>query len=478
MNEQLNQSPQRLMPDMRDVDMSVYYNPNQLNVTEDTIVAENIEPQFAAPEIGSMLIKGSVTESGKQIYRQDNGRFMSKDRVAEIGAKATNLPAEQVTLASPKALANPVLVNTNQEFLPPVAPRGLLEAPRTPKAPLIKRNFEAPTSAESMVVGSYVNQEGKPILEANELFKEVERMRLAGDRERFDLATEALWASARQVAITSGDDTNWTIANQFIGRKKSQFDQATSADLSSEDLEALNQLDSTLALTQEDLDALELLDNETLANTPKRTLKERALLAVAATQNAITSGAGKLYERIMVKNNGEARNKKVMAVAALGVVALGAAVAYRLNYEPKHINLASGDENALGNPRSGSGVGVPSGNLRGIGGGVPATELVPEGLPVPNSATNLATTEAAPTVLPQIVEMPSMPSGSTFTISEAWKPGNPTAWSWAESQGIPSNNVDNFLSEVMGAEWQEQARNMQIGDSLSATAEQIAKFKP
>jgi len=71
----------------------------------------------------------------------------------------------------------------------------------------------------------------------------------------------------------------------------------------------------------------------------------------------------------------------------------------------------------------------------------------------------------------------SLPPASTFTVTEAWQPGSPTAWSWAQSQGIPESNVPGFLSEVMGADWQEQARQMQIGDSLSATAEQIAKYK-
>jgi hypothetical protein len=66
---------------------------------------------------------------------------------------------------------------------------------------------------------------------------------------------------------------------------------------------------------------------------------------------------------------------------------------------------------------------------------------------------------------------------NTFVVEKPWSVGNPTAWSWAESQGIPKQNVSGFLREIMGANWQEQARGMNVGDSISATAEQIAKYK-
>lgn len=83
----------------------------------------------------------------------------------------------------------------------------------------------------------------------------------------------------------------------------------------------------------------------------------------------------------------------------------------------------------------------------------------------------------------QVANMPSpnAPSvdmdPSTFTIADAWEQGDPTAWSWAQSQGIPENKIPSFLNEVMGSDWAEQARNMKIGDSIIATPEQIAKYR-
>jgi hypothetical protein len=78
---------------------------------------------------------------------------------------------------------------------------------------------------------------------------------------------------------------------------------------------------------------------------------------------------------------------------------------------------------------------------------------------------------------PSTVNVVAEQLSNTFVVEKPWSVGNPTAWSWAESQGIPKQNVSGFLREIMGANWQEQARGMNVGDSISATAEQIAKYK-
>ncbi len=64
----------------------------------------------------------------------------------------------------------------------------------------------------------------------------------------------------------------------------------------------------------------------------------------------------------------------------------------------------------------------------------------------------------------------------TFTVMEEWKDGDPAPYSWAIGQGVPKNRVGDFLTEVMGEDWSEKSRNLQVGQSVSATKEQIAKY--
>jgi hypothetical protein len=69
-----------------------------------------------------------------------------------------------------------------------------------------------------------------------------------------------------------------------------------------------------------------------------------------------------------------------------------------------------------------------------------------------------------------------VPEISTFSVDTAWTEGSPTAWSWAQDLGIPEQRIPEFLTEVMGEDWAEQARQMQIGDSINADKETIAKY--
>jgi hypothetical protein len=73
---------------------------------------------------------------------------------------------------------------------------------------------------------------------------------------------------------------------------------------------------------------------------------------------------------------------------------------------------------------------------------------------------------------------PPAPEVATFTPVDAhWDPGDPTAWSWAQSQGIPEANIDDFLHEVMGSDWAREAQQMQYGDTISAPIDIINKYK-
>lgn len=192
-----------------------------------------------------------------------------------------------------------------------------------------------------------------------------------------------------------------------------------------------------------------------------------SVYGIGAIGNALSKG----YEKLLYKNveTGEKRNKRVVAALGIGVVAAGALVyayANRKGYDGP--NLAGADSNAAGRPNT-NGVG----ELPMMGGGTAPEAVVPvggTGVRVPESA--LADV-AASVPGAEVIDAPV----STFSINEAWQPGSPTAWSWAESQGIPQNNIPAFLGEVMGPDWSEEARSMQVGDTLSATAEQIARFK-
>jgi hypothetical protein len=175
--------------------------------------------------------------------------------------------------------------------------------------------------------------------------------------------------------------------------------------------------------------------------------------------------------RAQSREHKEGRKNALIVAGVLGAAAIYELLKYKLTGSWNPVRNWGGASEHLGakhgstledRPRS-TGDNLPRGN--NPRGNAPSNHLperprgnTPDGLPTPG-----ANGESGGKVV--------------FTVMEKYHDGAPTPWSWAESQGIPSNKVPGFLNEVMGPDWREAARGMQIGDSVSATAEQIAKYK-
>jgi|GEM_PF-3088402 len=201
---------------------------------------------------------------------------------------------------------------------------------------------------------------------------------------------------------------------------------------------------------------------------PKRTLRERIKNALfTATPASLIDSFN--YRR---QQAGEApvSRKRLFALGGLTLAAVGVYAAHKAGMFDHAIdnmnNLWEGNKPA--STPSQDTLANAADALGGAGSKAPTASAVTEAI---NG------TVPKPSTVNAVAEQLNNSSVNTFVVEKPWAVGNPTAWSWAESQGIPKQNVSGFLREIMGANWQEQARGMNVGDSISATAEQIAKFK-
>lgn len=201
---------------------------------------------------------------------------------------------------------------------------------------------------------------------------------------------------------------------------------------------------------------------------PKRTLRERIKNALFNTTPASLIDSFN-YRR---QQAGEApvSRKRLFALGGLTLAAVGVYAAHKAGMFDHAIdnmnNLWEGNKPA--STPSQDTLANAADALGGAGSKAPTASAVTEAI---NG------TVPKPSTVNAVAEQLNNSSVNTFVVEKPWAVGNPTAWSWAESQGIPKQNVSGFLREIMGANWQEQARGMNVGDSISATAEQIAKFK-
>lgn len=87
--------------------------------------------------------------------------------------------------------------------------------------------FTQAPNAEDMVVSSYVNAEGKPMLQHTELATEIARLAATGDRVRMEQATKAYWDAARDYARKHADNGGKVMqeAKEFIERSRLELEK-------------------------------------------------------------------------------------------------------------------------------------------------------------------------------------------------------------------------------------------------------------
>jgi hypothetical protein len=366
---------------------------------------ESNNGQLPAPELGSMLVKGSATESGRHIYREDNGRFMSKEKVALLSAGhvVDALPA-------PSGLAVPFGSTPQSVELPlptgsPLSselPMPLGQTASSYEIPIASIPDAAPASAEPLPTIIVNDEPGATSLDS-----------LANNT---DVANEWAAPSAADAVLLNRDNP---ASPEYVNQKKSLKQRAL----------------------------------ERMAGVSARLLSPEPLFGRGENREPMTK-----------------REKLAWIAGAASVAAVGIWIAKEtktfdgLPFIGNKVNSASSLADAA-DTLGANGANKVATAAEQAGNLAEAADMLDGSVDAPRGTGVAAVAEV------------SLPPASTFTVTEAWQPGSPTAWSWAQSQGIPESNVPGFLSEVMGADWQEQARQMQIGDSLSATAEQIAKYK-
>jgi len=344
--------------------------------------------------------------------------------------------------------------------------------------------FSAP-NAEGLVISSYVNAEGKPLTSNIELAVEMHRLVESGDTAGLEKAAMALWSAARSEAIRLGNPAIMQDIKNFIDRSRLEIVQNnrptgtasvnTASNGVSNQIEApIQGLDMWAAPSAED--SAQLDSNYFAAQIDQPTGRMSRVDRIRSMLFNVTPAVAISNFNARRQESGE-RPASGRVLMGIGAVAAGAAIAWRAGA----FDHAWDSINNLweGNKGEVTSKAVERGS-RGSGNLENAVDMLSGngGASSPDSSGNL---ENAVDMLSGDIPTPNgntlANAPSTFNVIDAWETGDPTAWSWAESQGIPSGNVGNFLNEVMGSDWQQQARNMQIGDSLSATAEQIAKYK-
>ncbi|MFZ1323655.1 MAG: hypothetical protein WAQ57_00660 [Candidatus Saccharimonadales bacterium] len=518
--------------------------------------------QFPAPNPDEMLIKGQVLENGRHLYQEENGQFMSRERVAEIGAAASvqgnsiRKPWNEMTTEEQLARAHvqgytDAVADTERDTLV----LGKHESESEEAEPVLQgpedlvddwaraeynNDTKAVKEAEDAIQDYIIRAQASSVMNENEVsgfidtlhsLKEVNKQTRAelvallneklgiGKQEQpiteapvgFAAPTGKLAAPFGQTPATTGLPDARTV--RLAAQSSRTAPSAQSLRLAAPRVTA-HSLDRPVTLQPSSVerdadgniighvaadgmwaaphaeDAVQLDSDyfaDQLEQPAARTSRWNRMKAAVLTKTPV-----QLVSEFNVRRQerGE-RPRSHRALYALGGVAAAGAGIFFLKDTPvaeqAWDNINNLWEGPRGNnahnlaPGTGSGTGynyetaadilTGDANLGGTSGTASGGINYEAAANILGGDANLdAAAQAA-------AEMPVPTGNSTFTVMETWKPGNPTAWSWAESQGIPSHNIDNFLSEVMGAGWQEQARGMNIGDSISATAEQIARYK-
>jgi hypothetical protein len=265
------------------------------------------------------------------------------------------------------------------------------------------------------------------------------------DAEGNKLTTRQQLVKELNRKVKEGDDPSilelyFAMRDAFLNRyKMDNPKRPTNRQMSEE--EAVERFNAYFARRMVDLE--ESQAGHTAVDPPERVVKRgairRAYTAIMAKAGLKVSGTENSVEEGAEKGNG----RRYAIGAITGAVAVGAAVLLFQKY----------------------------------GGHAPMTKVgvSPDSLPKGNGAAHLVNEAANSAAAAAEAATPKAPA-ATFTVMENWHAGAPTAWSWAQGLGIPNNRIPSFLNETMDSNWAEAARGMRIGESVSATAEQIAQY--
>ncbi len=443
--------------------------------------AMSAEPEQSEPQVADMTTESIDTESAKELALPEDLEQYDKLRavVAKDGSRriyGVDENGKNRQLKGDDVLKAYGYDNLKTELKrEQEANEGGTPAPATTE-------LSAPNAAEDMVVSSYVNAEGKPLIEVNDLVDELDQLAEAGDADRFEQAAQALWYAARAEARRTGNPELMDTTKRTIEEHRAELsdtDEPSADDdwvwgslFNRQGTDAAQPVEATdlpdiVQLTDDELHAIDALDAQGADGEPAdEQLRERGLKArLKNLKNAMILLPAKIVSR--ERQRGEPMSKREKALLKVGAVAAVLSVAYVAHRSGIFAPESIADQNLDGTAD------LLGGNLADSGNdlSVPAELLSGQGnsggdLSVPAELLGGHPAEAAQNV-PEFV---------TFSVDKPWAEGDPTLWSFVKSQGVPEARVADLLNE-WNADWSNIGRNMQVGQQYDIPIELIEKYK-